>query len=212
MTNLSRSLSLTIFDQNGKEMEIRTNRIELFIPRDPNWLIPPMFLQNVTENNSKDLFIKYHQLSLSTTNRKLTFSIHLEVHPINKNLSYFFMYQFDTQPQFQSIDQWIFFCPKDLNPEGNYVHFLNNDRTKDHHTIFYGIRQMNEMEMKKFCVNEIVPPPVFTQPFQFTSDYLLRAYQSACFYLDENNQWQSDGLTVCSSDFSNYRLILLLII
>lgn len=196
MTNLSRSFSLTIFDENGKEIVIQTNGIEFFIPRDPNWIIPAMFLQR----NSSDLLIQYHQYSLSTIDRQLTFSIHLEMHPIDKNLSYFFMYQFDIQPRFQSIDQWMFFCPKDLNLDGNYVHFLNNEQTKDHQMIFYGIRQMNQMEMKTFCTNEsVISRPIFTKSFQFTSDYLLRAYRSGCFYLDENHQWQSDGLTVCYS-------------
>ena len=42
-TNLSRSISLSILDQNGNEISIQTNLshpIEIIIPRDPNLIIP----------------------------------------------------------------------------------------------------------------------------------------------------------------------------
>ncbi|CAF4387655.1 unnamed protein product, partial [Adineta steineri] len=50
-TNLSRSVSLSIIDQNGNEVSFEANQnnpIQLIIPRDPNVLIPSMYLQNVT--------------------------------------------------------------------------------------------------------------------------------------------------------------------
>ena len=84
----------------------------------------------------------------------------------------------------------------DLNNEGNYVYFLDNDQTANHHSIIFGIRQLNEVEMNRFCGNDVFLRPTLTEPFHFTSDYQLRLYQSACFYLDEYNQWQSDGLLV----------------
>lgn len=84
----------------------------------------------------------------------------------------------------------------DLNNEGNYVYFLDNNQTANHHSIIFGIRQLNTEEMKKFCGNDVFVRPILTEPFHFTSDYQLRLYQSACFYLDENNQWQSNGLLV----------------
>jgi len=31
---------------------------------------------------------------------------------------------------------------------------------------------------------------------QFSSDYSIRIYTSGCYYLNNNNNWQSDGLTV----------------
>jgi hypothetical protein len=50
-TNLSTSISLSIFQQNGTEVPIETknsNMIEIIIPRDPNLLIPPMIYQNIS--------------------------------------------------------------------------------------------------------------------------------------------------------------------
>ena len=40
-TNLSRLISLSILDQDGNEISIRTNPFEIIIPRDPNVHIPP---------------------------------------------------------------------------------------------------------------------------------------------------------------------------
>lgn len=31
---------------------------------------------------------------------------------------------------------------------------------------------------------------------QFSSDYSIRIYTSGCYYLDENNNWQSSGFKV----------------
>jgi hypothetical protein len=32
--------------------------------------------------------------------------------------------------------------------------------------------------------------------FEFTSNYQFRVYTSGCYYLDETNQWKSDGILV----------------
>lgn len=110
-TNLSRSWSLSILDENENEISIQTKineRIEFFIPRDPNLVIPMMISQNVTEKNQGNLLFNYHQVYFPSTNPNLTFAIHLEIHPLAENISYFVIHQFDRQ----SIDNWIVFCPK----------------------------------------------------------------------------------------------------
>ncbi len=114
-TNLSRSFSLSILDENGKEIPIQTNdanRIEFFIPRDPNLQVPAMFLQNVTSYNETDAFFNYHSVNLTRTNPNLTYSVHFELHPLHVNVSYLFIYQFDAQSQFHSMHNWTFFCPR----------------------------------------------------------------------------------------------------
>lgn len=90
----------------------------------------------------------------------------------------------------------------DLNEEGNYVHFLDNTQVSHHESIIYGIRELNEIEMDYFCTNKTIDQrgnvPKFHHPLYFTTDYQLRIYQSGCFYLDSNYQWQSGGLIVSS--------------
>jgi hypothetical protein len=77
-----------------------------------------MVLQNVTLNNEEHLFFHYHIFYFSQTNPNLTFSIHFELHPLNRNLSYLFIHQFDDQPQFNSIHNSTLFCPS------GQLHFL----------------------------------------------------------------------------------------
>ena len=63
--------------------------------------------------------------------------------------------------------------------------------------MIFGLRELNSTEMINFCGN-ISPtnPPITDQRFNFTSNYQLRIYTSGCYYLDQNNQWKSDGLVV----------------
>lgn len=44
---------------------------------------------------------------------------------------------------------------------------------------------------------------------QFSSDYSIRMYTSGCYYLDNQNNWQSDGLTVSKHNKEKNQFILL---
>ena len=89
-----------------------------------------------------------------------------------------------------------------MNEEGNYVHFLDNTQVAYHPLIIYGIRELDQSEMQYFCANQTIHQrenlPIVHRSLHFTSDYQLRIYQSGCFYLDSNYQWQSGGLIVSS--------------
>ena len=78
-----------------------------------------------------------------------------------------------------------------------YTYYITNQQTSDHQSVIYGIRELNATEMMNVCSNtSLNNPPITNQRFNFTSDYGLRIYTSGCYYLDENNQWKSDGLMV----------------
>jgi hypothetical protein len=116
-TNLSRSISLSLFDHNGNEMSIQTNLdhpIELMIPRDPNLEIPSMILQNVTSLNSTPHNLLFNLDFINITN-PLAISVHFEIHTLNISLGYLFIYKFDNSPILNSsvnqIDGWTLFCP-----------------------------------------------------------------------------------------------------
>ena len=50
-TNLSSLLSIDFLDDSGNVMSVHTSidqPFELTIPRDINWIVPPMTLQNVS--------------------------------------------------------------------------------------------------------------------------------------------------------------------
>ncbi|CAF1468493.1 unnamed protein product [Adineta ricciae] len=202
-TNLSRTISFSLFNINQEEIPIQTNlneTIEIFISRDPNLIIPSMILQNVTSMNSTmhRLLFDLHYLNITTS---LPISIHWQIQPINSSISYLFIYKFDQIPQLNSsinqIDGWTIFCPSNLTNEGIYEYFLNNQQTIDHQSIVYGIRELNSTEINERCSNfSMNTPPITNQPFHFTFDYQLRIFTSGCYYLDSNNQWQTNGLIV----------------
>lgn len=77
-----------------------------------------------------------------------------------------------------------------------YKIFINNTRISHHQWAMVGIREMKE------CLDDNDYDPI-----QFSSDYSIRIYSSVCSYLDENNHWQSDGLTV-SLKLSEYRSLI----
>ncbi len=67
----------------------------------------------------------------------------------------------------------------------------------NHQSIIFGFRELNSTEMINICSNSfLTSPPITNEHFNFTSDYELRIYTSGCYYLDANNNWQSDGLIV----------------
>lgn len=226
-TNLSTTLSLTIFDRNGNEISLETSAnqsFELLIPRDPNLIVPPMSLINITSMNH----IRHHQLfnlhSLALPkgqwNNNRTVALVIEMHPLNTSHGYLFIYRFDTAPQLTSsteqIDGWSFFCPSselsrffyhclslfDLDLTNTNIHryFLNNLQTAGHQSIVFGFRELNSTELTDYCSNRSPnTPPVPVQPYNFTSNYELRSYSACCYYLNQKNVWQTEGLVVSCS-------------
>lgn len=189
--DLSRMISIDLFDENNRAFPMKINPkapMEFFIPRDPNIYLPPMQFENVTSKiNSFDLksfnFTSSHSISL-----------HFQIHPLGENLSYLFFYQLDS---IDTIKQWTVFCPVNLTIDGLYTFFLDNQQTKDHHSIIYGLRELTSMEKERVCSNpQITSSLKNNKQFHFTANYKIRIYTSGCYYLDKDHQWKSDGLLV----------------
>ncbi|UJR16672.1 hypothetical protein I4U23_003572 [Adineta vaga] len=205
-TNLSTSISVTILDENEREVPIEiisNNFIEIIIPRDPNLTIPSMSLHDVISMNStnhQQLFY-LHYINITTS---LPISVHVEIHPLKSNISYLLIYKYDGIPQLNSsinqIDGWRLLCPFDLTNESIYIFFLDNQATLGHRSLVMGLR---ELDSNVYCSNySLNQPPITNEKYNFTSNYELRVFTSGCYYLDENDEWKSDGLIVGSS--TNY--------
>ncbi|CAF0948943.1 unnamed protein product [Adineta ricciae] len=205
-TNLSRSVSLSVLDQYGNKVEIKansTNPIEIFIPRDPNAIIPVMTTQNVTaltNSTAHNQLFSFHYVNLSDP---LPISVHVEIHPITSNISYLLIYKFDQIPQLNAstnnIDGWTVLCSANLNNDSLYTSFIDNQHTDDHQSVVFGLRELNTTEIQDFCHNSSMStPPVTNERFSFQSNYQIRFYTSGCYYMDANNQWNSDGVIVGS--------------
>ena len=120
ITNLSRSISISILNENSNEVQIMTkddDRFELFIPRDSNLNFPLMIFQNVTsiKSNSHRRIFNLHYANIT---HDLDISVHVELLPINPTVAYLFIYKFDQIPQLNSsikqIDSWSLFCPSSM--------------------------------------------------------------------------------------------------
>jgi hypothetical protein len=116
-TNLSRSLALSVLDTSGNELAISADRdhpIELIIPRDPNLVMPPMAMQNVTSMNASP-HRRLFNLHFSNITSALPISVHFEMQPLDVILGYLLIYRFDSGPQLNSsvhlIDGWTLLCP-----------------------------------------------------------------------------------------------------
>jgi len=185
-TNVSRSISFSLFDSDGKEISL-DYPIEIFIPRDPNRILPPMILQNVT--SCQQLF-NFHYVNITTI---LSISIHIEIEPLDSSVGYLLIYKFDKIPQLNEIDGWTIFCPENFH---NY--FVDNEQTRNHRSLVFGLRELNSSEIISYCSNNNsqMNLPITNERFNFTSNYGLRIYSSGCYFLDENNEWNDRGLRV----------------
>ena len=203
-TNLSTSISLSLFDQDGNEIPFQTNvdhPIEILIPRDPNLIIPKMILQNTSNFAPHQQIFNLQYINITSD---VEISVHWEIQPLNSSVAYLFIYRFDQTPQLNSslnlIDGWTLLCPSNNNNMTNetiYRYFIDNQKTSGHQAVIFGLRELNETEMINYCsISSIVNPPITDQRFHFTTNYQLRIYTSGCYYLDQNNQWKSDGLVV----------------
>ncbi|UJR08126.1 hypothetical protein I4U23_012402 [Adineta vaga] len=204
-TNMSRLISLSIFDKTGNEISIQTNSdnpIRFIIPRDPNLLIPSMNLQNVISMNSTDHHLLFHLHYINITNA-LPISIHFEMRSLDPTLAYLFIFKFDQTPLLNSsinlIDGWSLLCPSRMN-ESMFTYFIDNQQTIGRQSLIFGLRELNSTESLQFCSNNSSQNdlPITDHRFNFTSNYELRIYTSGCYYLDSNNNWKSDGLRVGS--------------
>lgn len=87
----------------------------------------------------------------------------------------------------------------DLITEDLYTYYLDNEKTTDHRSVIFGLRELTTNEVNIVCSNDTIQsPPMVNERTSFTSNYSLRMYTSGCYYLDENQRWQSDGLIVGS--------------
>jgi len=93
----------------------------MFIPRDINLPIPSFIKKNMTSvippehgtyKVNRQFFIYY--INITQINPNLTISIHFELKPFDREISYGIIYKLDNVPAYNSthisIDGWEMFC------------------------------------------------------------------------------------------------------
>ena len=116
-TSLSTSVSLSLFDHRGNELLINTTMnepIEFIIPRDPNAIHSSIQWEYVSSQNLTNRSFHFHSVDIPQ-NENLSVSLHLDIHPNNTNVAYWFIYRYDDEPYVNSSDKfndgWALFCP-----------------------------------------------------------------------------------------------------
>ena len=77
--------------------------------------------------------------------------------------------------------------------------FIDNRRLDSHHSVVFGIRELNQTEFDHYCTNLStvnMQAIRFASAMNFSANYQLRVYTSGCYYADGNYDWKSDGLWV----------------
>ena len=96
-----------------------------------------------------------------------------------------------------------------LSNDQIYEYFFDNHFSSNDRSIVFGIRELNSNETEEYCVKKRLDIlPNLQSNFKFSWNYSIRLYTSACYYLDQNNFWKSDGLWVKNSiDFCSSQRI-----
>jgi len=85
------------------------------------------------------------------------------------------------------------YVPIDLTNENMFTYFIDNQPTADYQSILYGLRELNSTEIFHSCSNiPIINIPIINERYNFTSNYQLRIHTRSCYYLDKNNNRQSN--------------------
>ena len=205
--NLSNLLLVTFVDEYGNEVQVNTTAgkpIEFFIPRDINLVVSPMIMQNVSSlivdsliNNRQ---FNLHFINITQSNSNITISIHFEMHSLDDTLGYMLIYKFDDIPQLNNsinqIDGWSILCPQNRSTDNLLTYFIDNEKTPGHESTIFGVRELNSTEFQMYCVNTSTNILITDRVFNFSSNYEVRIFTSGCYYLDSDNNWQSNGVSV----------------
>ncbi len=64
---------------------------------------------------------------------------------------------------------------------------MNNEEINEHKSLIFGLRELNSSEIINLCLinrSIIQNPPIINKIFNFTSNYQIQVYLSACYYFD----------------------------
>ena len=121
--NMSRSVSLNLYDATGAYLPLKnlSSPIVITIPREPNLLLPPMTLQNVTGQgtspsaNSNNRQFSLFYVNVTSPTDDITLSATFEFKSDNPALGYMVIFRFDAIPVLNSTmnrtDGSRIFCP-----------------------------------------------------------------------------------------------------
>ena len=96
--------------------------------------------------------------SIPMEKKFLSISVHIEIESLNSSVGYLLIYKFDQ-------------CPSNF-----HSFFIDNQQTRNHQSLVFGLRELNSSEMVSYCSNNNsqLNPPITNQRVNFSSNYKLR--------------------------------------
>ncbi|CAF1321774.1 unnamed protein product [Adineta ricciae] len=93
-------------------------------------------------------------------------------------------YQYDLESTLtrRNFDYQKHICFSNLTPDQMYAHFLDNQKTSNHHSIVDTIRELSLEETNEYCSEKKLRPKI-DQPRKFTSDYQIRPYHNQVIFI-----------------------------
>ncbi|CAF0876239.1 unnamed protein product, partial [Brachionus calyciflorus] len=203
----SNTVSLEFLDDKSDPIKVSESRepIDLWIPRNPT--ISAEFTQVNTSNltlNSNMTFLP-NGLTITSVNT----SVFIQIEPYFYDIGYFVWYKLGLTPVFNDTSKG--FCPEDMKKvrgETYYQMSINQSEINGFKGfIGLGIREMTQEEFNLYCDknNTFEMVPLSRNISNFTSDFGLRVFSSACYYYDKSSgKWSSDGVEIMDDSNVHY--------
>lgn len=220
----SSTISLSLLDAFGNEIPIKNSKqkIDVYVPRDPNAQKPTLNFVNVTENFKPGRQFLPTGFNITAKNSSVT----IEIMPTNFSLGYLLIFKIGNIPRlnstFQDLDNWKLFCPSDLQISTNYnmscYKFFIKSAGDYMGLAGFSVRQLSDSELSTYCSTPgskptNPPAPTATNTTgnstnvtnSFTADYSFLSFTSGCYYLDvPTGRWISDGVEVLDDTNAYY--------
>ena len=87
----------------------------------------------------------------------------------------------------------------DITNDRYYRYMINNEIVANNRSVILGVRELEDDEIQQWCVEKTqfhLATLHFESPASLISGYQIRAYLSACYFLDKQGHWKANGLKV----------------
>ncbi|RNA30185.1 polycystic kidney disease 1-like 2, partial [Brachionus plicatilis] len=203
----SNTVSLEFLDENSNQIGITESRnpIDIWIPRNPTLIVE--FTNVDVANLSLPMNASF--LPNGITVDAVNISLFIQIRPELLDIGYFVWYKIGLTPGVD--DTSVGFCPENIKTvrgETYYQMSINQSEIDGFKGfIGFGIREMNTEEFEFYCTGNSSSPmvPLYRNMTNFTSDFSLRIFSSACYFYDrENGKWNSDGVQIMDDSNIHY--------
>ena len=215
---ISKSIDFSLYDENQNQIQVEINSdpIELWIPRDTSD-VPSFKLVDVL-NASTNITTNSNISSMELDGGQLlnkfvvngfhlngsNVSIHIQIKPLDKTLTYLSLLKFGYNPTLtnDNFDILKIFCPNDLIKDSKndayYLMFANMSKVNQFNGyVGFSLIELNTsfIDCLNKSLNTVEKLAQLLNQTSYTTNYYQRVFVSGCYYIDtETNFWSSYGV------------------